>query len=105
MNEIPEGMKALRDAIVDATMDASPLTYDIEAMAIASALLAPDGPLWDLLRLVGQVALDWADDGPQFLNPERRTFVAEAYPCSERGLSEPVARACVAAALAAEVEQ
>lgn len=84
MNDLPEEMKALRDALADAVCAATESRSTWRpAGYIADALLAPDGPLWPLLRALGLMA-EFPPTGQDFF----------AY----YGITGPLADACLAAA-------
>ena len=87
MNELPEGMKALRDVMADAVCAAieSRSTWR-PAGYIVDALLAPDGPLWPLLRMTGLNATT--------LQGREEALVWLA----DWGITGPLADACLAAA-------
>ena len=97
MNDLPEGMKALRDAVMGVMrFDDNGFCCEYET---AEALLAPDGPLWPLLRALGDRAQatgrEWAGSFGWDDSIVRREGLAWL---SGNGITGPLADACLAAA-------
>jgi len=91
---VSAGTEALRDelALTCGSVDESEPDVD-DYRAYADALLAPDGPLYPALRALGLKAMFY---GRQYPPHEPRLFATKHL--ADRGITGPLADACLAAA-------